>query len=153
MPSLGAAGGAAEAPTSGVKNPPVGAPDARGLNCRRLRKFGTSDADDRGIGPGETVACRDVRCDVDLVELLGGSGNTKSIRGGAPGLQGQSRHATPSQPNNQTLTSITQTRECLPKPRVLSQRQSEVVDGLRRRLALERERCEQEAVCRCRIQG
>lgn len=69
----------------GVKNEDVvGAAVANGLICRRLMKFGTSDADDRGIGPGDKVAFRDGRADE---RADGGSGKTVSGDGGAPVCQ------------------------------------------------------------------
>jgi len=83
-PSMGirdGAVGAAPALGSGVKNP--GAADASGLICRRLRKLGTSDAELRGIGPGDKVACREGRAELAR-DTLGGSGNVASREGGAP---------------------------------------------------------------------
>lgn len=66
----------------GVKNEEVvGAAVANGLICLRLMKFGTSDADERGIGPGDKVGFRDGRAD-DRAE--GGSGKMVSGDGDAP---------------------------------------------------------------------
>lgn len=79
-PNLGAC-----AATPGVKNDDVvGAAVANGLICRRLMKFGTSDADDLGIGAGDRVGLREVLADERNV---GGSGNMASGEGGAPACQ------------------------------------------------------------------
>lgn len=83
--------GPAAVAESGVKREGVvrGAAPASGLNCRRLKKAGTSEAELRGMGmgPGDIVACRDEgRPEPVRSMMLGGSGNVASTEGGAPWL-------------------------------------------------------------------
>lgn len=72
------------APASGVNKLALGGAADIGLSWRRLRKLGTSDAELRGMGPGDKVGARDARCDNDVRSILGGSENTASAGGAAP---------------------------------------------------------------------
>lgn len=76
--------GTAPAPGSGVNKLALGGAADIGLSGRRLRKLGTSDAELRGIGPGDNVGWRDTRCDDEVRSILGGSENTASAGGAAP---------------------------------------------------------------------
>lgn len=78
-------GGAVPALGSGVNRLVLGGPDARGLSCLLLRKLGTSEAELRGMGPGDSVACLEARLDEERV-MLGGSVNTVSGAGAAPAV-------------------------------------------------------------------
>lgn len=82
LPIMSTRDDTAPAPGSGVNRLVPGALES-GLICRRLEKLGTSEAELRGMGPGDMVGWREVRCD-DVRNMLGGSGNTVSAGGAEP---------------------------------------------------------------------
>lgn len=98
LPIMCTRDGTAAAPGSGVNRFEPGALDS-GLICRRLEKLGTSEAELRGIGPGDMVGWREVRCD-DVRNMFGGSGNTASAGGAAPVVSSVAqRHHSPRSHN------------------------------------------------------